>query len=262
MRPDIAHVFNTPPRRRRHAELCVKGGREARDPDDLPRFEGMADARRRGWDRKERSPAFAMLGRWLRAQAGRPWNDVFSDLCRASDLRCGGTRDLRLHAERQVCLRTTRDADGRLIDSEDGYRHVAEGLAVDPEGILRYVEPRSRRWRQPEEADVVRVADGVEYRRVDGLWYEFLFAPLPAPERVAYPGPDCAARVRWTEPSAYCLLARAHVYNFATARWGRRAARHAYAKRLLSKRELKANGLANDPSLQPARHRRRPGERH
>jgi len=251
MRPDFAHVFDEPARRGSSAmEECCRKGRAPRDPDDMPRFEGIADCRRRRWNRKERSSAWNTLERWLRSQAGRPWNDVWSEICQVSSLHSGSTRNLRDAVERRVDLHTCLDEDGTLRVNGRGYEPC--GSYVDPDGILRHAErrPRHRRKRTVNE-DARDCGPSRGLRRIDGLWYEVFYATRWRDEVKVE---DAGGAVKVVFSDDYVLVGTGKLSVDTTVLrgewWSRNAAGNtAWRKRALSREELRASGLANDPSV-------------
>ncbi len=71
---------------------------------------------------REFSDRLSCLYRWLRAQIGRPWNDVFSDVCRTNDARSVKGWHLRDHVDQYVWR----------------YRQITPyGLYVDDDGLLQ-----------------------------------------------------------------------------------------------------------------------------
>jgi hypothetical protein len=84
------------------------------------------------------------LRRWLRAQVGRPWDDVWSDICQRFDNRSYKGRDIRRevndHRRRwsnEVETRCYVSVDGQVRNTCD--YALVEGLYVHPDtGILCY----------------------------------------------------------------------------------------------------------------------------
>ena len=144
----------------------------------------------KGW-REGDNLRHALARRWLRAQVGRRWDAVHSDMCRA--------------------LRADPDLVGRMLRwnvevgcsvSDDGTPHDAEGrrargLWVDPrDGVLRAasregfgtgryrLRHRRRLLTDPgrlpltEPDDTARRA---ELRRVDGVWYAYAYDLVATP---------------------------------------------------------------------------------
>src|SRR4051812_39875839 len=81
MRADMAKVIVERPRVGSRARGKGKGykRRLARiAPEDRPRREGM---KHHGGNTKSLNEHLGPLGRYLEGQVGRPWNDVFAEIC-------------------------------------------------------------------------------------------------------------------------------------------------------------------------------------
>lgn len=234
-------------------ESRVRKGRAPRDAEDLPRHLGMGDVRRRGWDRKQHNVSYAFIRRWLRSRVGRRWDDVWSELCSFADSRSFAGETLRTAVRFEVDMPTRRDEDGRLVVSSPYYGlSPASGLAVDPEGFLRFVTDRSRPRVEPPVERVVR-GPMRELLLIEGRWYDVRFEPLPPITTSRVELPDGGFRVVVDDPGGWDLLDRAHVRRKDS--WRARD-RHAVAKRALSRDELRRNGMVNDPDAEPAHNRR------
>lgn len=123
------------------------------------------------------------LRKWLRKQINRPWDRVYSELCSGIDRRTTVGEHLLDHVRSEVTIRCERDADGRLVDTENRWRwrREVEGLYVDPRtGILRWKAHLSRREHQRQVREherrqlrgVRRLGDDRILQRIDGIWFE------------------------------------------------------------------------------------------
>lgn len=113
-------------------------GRQPRDPDDLPRKQGMRKAHR---DRKTFNENLAPLKRFLNSQVGRPWNKVYSELCEHISLDNTVQRHILEHLFWYV-ERHVHTEGKKVFRKEAHYGHYSElwdkALYVDPKsGILR-----------------------------------------------------------------------------------------------------------------------------
>ena len=252
MRKDMHKILVEPPRRGRDAEIAVKG-RAARDPEDLPSFESIRDGRRRGWNRKEPNTNINPLRRFLVKQVGRRWNDVFSEICVGNDARSKVKFDVRDRALSCVDTVTWLGDDGRrYTNSIIGPLCIGAGdLFVDEDGILRRCdEPRSwrHRWKstdQETEKTVVKIDDWRMHHKLDGLWFEVFYKPVPEPAWVETILADGTMKRQQTNPAVFDIIEEKLVHRLATSR-ERGRTRYAHAKRQLSHEEMKAAGLAND----------------
>jgi hypothetical protein len=93
MRGDMFKVIVERPRR---APMGKPSGRRPRDLEDLPSKQSMR--RHQGYYGKELNEHLAPLRRYLGKQVGRPWNQVYSDICR--NLRAG--HPIHDHVRRHV----------------------------------------------------------------------------------------------------------------------------------------------------------------
>lgn len=264
--PFIAKAFVGP---RHDWDARVRKGRAPRDAEDMPRHVGITDSHRRGYNRKERTCSYAFIKRWLRAQIGRPWDAVWSEVCAQADARSDAGASLRDHVQNQVELLTSRAEDGRLVVSSPYLGTVgASGLVVDPEGILRLIDgPRPARNAAPVTRVVL--ATDRELHLVEGLWYEFRFAPLPPVTITPIDRADGTVWLRTNDPGAYDALLGRTVWRRdgwrnpnKAGRYDRERETYAAEKRALSREALRRHGLVNDPDAKPLQSRRRRGERH
>jgi hypothetical protein len=270
MRDDMAKVIVERPRVR---PFSSRKGRR-RDLDDLPTREGLRRAAALRGDRKQLNENLAPLRRYLERQVGRPWNKVYSEI--AAHLRADSAvqQHVRDHLHDFVAVKPRRISTGwrsRSLWYQPFY--------VDPRnGLLRRTDQlpeekrRRRATRHPQPATIERVAlsDDRELRRLDGLWYEVEFSPLPkagyracaeVQKRPLKPyhrdSPTIAVELivrRLITPAVYDVVTKAMaeagppVDDEASRRVWRHThpdRRYAIAKRTLSRRELRQYGLSN-----------------
>ena len=144
MRRDMHKVLTTRPRYGGNAELKSydkkNRPRETRhfkgaEVDLRPKQESMRKRHRVDWNGKEFSDYLAPLERYLRKQAGRPWDDVWSEICEI--FRGNGTqmRHIRQHIKWEV--------DGiphsgePFFDHKEKHRPSFGAVYVDENGIVR-----------------------------------------------------------------------------------------------------------------------------
>jgi hypothetical protein len=176
------------------------------------------------------------LERYLGRQVGRPWNDVYSEIC--ATLAPGHTvkEHVRQHIRDFVMRDIAIGRDGAWICPGRRRSGVRDRLwwqryYVDPEdGLLKEsaklwktqgLDPNP--WRRPKpvpDPNVRFFADPMcELRCIDGVWYEIGY------DRV--------------------LDALASVFDLVERKLVPQKSRHAVAKRQLSRGELRAFGLQN-----------------
>lgn len=196
----------------------ARPGRPPRDLDDLPKRQGM----RRPYDsqstRKDFGENLSPLYRYLHKQLGRPWDTVFSEICRAFDTRKTINQHILLHVDQYVTREGLFEEGSQVLkhDSYEGARPVG-GLYVHPRtGLLCLSdEPSYRtrmRHRREEEArqamvDRKVVSPTLELRRIEGIWYmlEIAKVTLPEEQEQEVPGDDGLMYVRMRiKPETIC----------------------------------------------------------
>ena len=116
-------------------------------------------------DRKSQDDRLAPLERFLAKNCGRPWNDVYSEICAENDLHNVRGYHLRLHLEylvEQNCARLGKkivDGAGRPLYHPDFY--VLNG-------ILYRTKRERYRWKNQK-------ITFTPYWKKDGIWYELSF---------------------------------------------------------------------------------------
>jgi len=220
-----------------------KNGRRANLPYELlPKFEGIKRPYR--WH-KGLTDLLGPLRRWLQAQVGRSWNDVYSEACAVikpdSIIRAHVKthllefvqRNTFMHDGKVSYLSTGRGGGIRPVLSEKFLRRV---YYVHPEtGLLEKIEPVSRkRWNAERgQPPIARrwVSRNAALQQVRGLWFECQFEIVPV--GVRFKAYDHAlervvSRGELTRHDRhYCLCT---------------------LKRQLSTRELRRFGLRNKPT--------------
>lgn len=249
MRSDFASSYFDPCNGAPRIEECTRRGRAPRELDDLPDREGIAASRRRGWNRVERIHVqHGMISRWLSSRVGRPWDAVWSEVCRANDARTVPGKRVREDVLREV---------------DRGFKPTgswANPFLVDASGILCEA-PRTPRWRcnrNPKRVDESRriLSKSLELRRIDGSWYEVEFVPMPPPvfsDRFDADGD----RVCIDPGGGYDALLQQRVQG------GGASLRLAVSKKALSSRALRRHGISNNVdsdgnAVEPPRDRARP----
>ena len=219
-----------------------KHGRRANLPDELlPKFEGM---KRPHTCRKGLTDLLGPLKRWLQAQVGRPWNDVYSEACAVikpdSVIRSHIKTHLLQFVERHTFMHT-----GTVCILDTGYlgrgivpvterRYGCSRFFVHPEtGLLHAIRQKSwrelRAQRQAARAENFRWRDcNFALKQIEGIWFGCHFRVVPPEGR---------------------FKAYDHAIGQEVGRGGlvRRDGQylHCITKCQLSRRELKRYGLRN-----------------
>jgi hypothetical protein len=237
MRADMAKVIVERPRlgsRYKHEGKGYHRRRQRLAADELPCREGIK-ARARGAD-KRLNEHLAPLRRFLESCVGRPWDDVFAEIC-ANLSRDSAVQDhVRDHVAdfvvRQVVLidGVPCFGEGRFHGQPLGGGFFRQRLYVCPRtGLLRRLELPSRkrpRPRRPGAPSPVRLDAGRQCRWVDGAWHLVTLAPLPLAPWVS-PGYDVVLRRRVNEltPEQVLRAYGARVYATAKYRLGKKEMR-------------------------------------
>ncbi len=185
MRSDMYKVIVERPRR--------GGGHRSERPtpedlEDSPRQEGL---RRRHRDRKGLNENLRPLERFLASQIGRPWDKVYSEICKGIDRRSTVQQHIHQHLEDFVAIKVV-EVDGVLCRSY-GWRNLEPiGTMWGPRfyvaphtGLLTFNEARvraRREWmaehrarlaarREDGQADRRIVDACTQLHRIDGIWY-------------------------------------------------------------------------------------------
>ena len=199
MREDMFKVIVERPRNV-YSNTYSGDGRIFRNAEDAPLRMGM----RRGYHRwrKHLNENLAPLKRYLERQVGRPWSDVYSEICAVIDTRSTVKQHVRQHIGDFVALRTRWEASakgGRVLVHvergllESGLRplhDVRQRLYVHPlTGVLlanpwpkRTYETQGAVARRQEKARAESrriISADTQWHRLDGLWFEVKLAHLP-----------------------------------------------------------------------------------
>lgn len=198
---------------------------------------------------KSLSENLAPLVRYLRKQRGRPWNDVYSEICAGLDTSSTVKMHVRMHLEDYVLFRISIGRNGELLDGgreigpEQRGNWRSHEFYVDPDdGILKdraafwkarghEISLRRFSWLRAQPSKVSPDLRWIENTRLflkqKGVWFLFQLDVRPKLDDV-----DLLA----------ILQARL---------WNERCDWTVVAYHQLSKRELKCHRLENDGSALP-----------
>lgn len=171
MRNDMARILVERPRRQRYGtprksyqksydwRTLLQEGREEESP--------VRDVQRRrkyGYDAKVFDDFIAPLYRFLQKSVGRPWNDVFSEICERIKLDSTTQRHIRQHVDGYVSQSYIM-VNGKahsLYGYPLRYFYVHEGMLCEAE---------YRRWR-PDYSDwTPSLSPDFPYVCLEGFWY-------------------------------------------------------------------------------------------
>ena len=262
MRADMSKVIVERPRpgssrhvARRHRRLDVRRIVVDEDADDIfPARIGHKRAAALMGPRKWLNENLAPLRRYLEAQTGRHWDDVWSEVCANISIDSTVQKHVRDHVQDIVAIRTSMH-DGELhhVTRWGGLRPLVQShwlrLYVDPETrVLRRIPLHLSRRAARERAQAEQKAEAATRMRVisasrqlhlldDGNWWEITLANTA--DTLAVARPQGVIRPHEIEDvverAGMSQVPREQRYG----RWGV----HAVAKRPLSHREIKARKL-------------------
>lgn len=192
MRADMAKVIVERPRygsRRRAKDTKGYRKRLSRMGEDLPKHEGIK--RPYGWDIKHLNEHLGPLRRYLQSQVGRPWDRVFSELCKHINRNNPVQDHVRDHVEDFVETSVIIE-DGipfATPDRERGWRRylwsdrpLRQELYVCPRTGLLKRTPRVSRKPKPSTSHhrPVRLDKTHFCKVIDGEWCLVTVRPIPA----------------------------------------------------------------------------------
>jgi hypothetical protein len=255
MRSDMFEVIIERPRvgaswpdrtKGRKAELAI-------NPELSPLREPMSIGR----GSKYLNENLAPLRRFLERNVGRPWDAVRAEICAHLAVRSAVQKHVLDHVKEMVETNAVM-IDGRphhpIADGprRDRYRPIRAyrgwKFYVCPKtGLLRLPPLGSRRKKDPPpNPDVRPLGEMREARRINGVWYDVTLAKVPDNAAAYRSSFDVLLKAALNEPGLYG-------WNGALQETYGRADRYAVAKRQLSKREIRALGLAGCPKISRAR---------
>lgn len=124
----------------------------------------------------------AILHRFLQSRKGRPWNQVYSEICKEADDRSFKGYHLREYLDYEVEQNCIIDKDGEVLDQRGLHISRFRGFYVHPEtGNLEYIE--KKRWRIPEIPHTVFEMNGRFYHEHEGIWYRVDMEEVPSPAK-------------------------------------------------------------------------------
>jgi len=142
-----------------------------------------SSARHHKWLNENLAP----LKRYLMAQVGRPWDKVYSEICRTIDTRSAIGLHVLQHVDGFIALDTFIE-NGKVFDRGWRYPSEVRGLYVHPvTGIIRMAK---RRAAQPKrrELTVVAVSEMMEFEKIGDLWFQMEYRPIQPHEAAGNPG--------------------------------------------------------------------------
>lgn len=201
MRDDMHEVIIERPRRGSRMSHVRRLGRvdpkrtTMHDPESLPLRIGLGRAAQQNRRTKQFSDLLGPLRRYLARQVNRPWDKIWSEICKNLKAENPAQRHVRLHVHDFVAIDTSvRDGAVWVIDRWGRADPLTAGydeLYVDPRtGILRR-NKHHRRYSQRRKENAAAAARERAHRmrefspflqahRLKDQWWEVTLAPVPA----------------------------------------------------------------------------------
>jgi hypothetical protein len=147
------------------------------DPDTLPRF--ISSSRHRGGG-KEQGDRLRPLRQFLRKNCGRPWADVYSEICAFADSRTIRGFHLRQHVW-QFVVPDRRDIGhrgryGPFFVDDDGSLQEERELTEAERAVERKYWAKRHGWKpEPKKVPNPRLVTDADHwhEKIEGFWYAF-----------------------------------------------------------------------------------------
>ncbi len=150
------------------------------DYDSGPRR--ASSARHDKWLNENLAP----LRRYLMRQVGRPWNKVYSEICRTIDTRSAIGLHVLQHLEQFITLDAFMQ-DGVVCERSWGGTRPVTGLYVHPRTGLIRLAKRRQSPKKRSELTLVGISETLEYEKIEGLWFRMEYRMLASEELPEYP---------------------------------------------------------------------------
>jgi hypothetical protein len=147
------------------------------DPDDLPRF--ISSSRHRGGG-KELGDRLRPLRQFLKKNCGRPWADVYGEICAVADSRTIRGYHLRQHVWQYV-VPDRYDIGHRghygpfFVDDDGTLQEEREKTEAEREAERRYWQKRNKWKPEPRKVPNPRLVTDADHwwEKIEGFWFVF-----------------------------------------------------------------------------------------
>jgi hypothetical protein len=194
MRADMYKVIVERPRRgsrerNNESRLSLPPSEIRRAAEDVDDYDG-GPSRLRGNRSKSFNEHLAPLKRFLRAQAGRPWDKVYAEICASIDGRSATGLHVLQHIQDFVASEVM-EIGGVLYQMRRFRIYPVTGLYVHPRtGILCVLKSKPRHAPKAKAPELIRTDDTLEFRKLNGLWFRLEY-------RLTEPGSEEFERLGW-----------------------------------------------------------------
>lgn len=254
MREDMSKVIVERPRRHKYGDSDAT---RRRNDFDGPQFLGI----RAGYGYRSLNENLSPLRRYLRAQVGRPWTKVYSEIASRVDRRNIVQQHVYEHLDSFIAIQVKISGDGWIDLRHPHYsredNRIVQELYVEPRTGLIRRNKHYRTWKQEKAVqDRLRQTEIHSRRRVidartlllllEGAWFEVRMEPLPAAQIVEAIVEGRVQRKRVPNRRFDVVMKlRTALSEHVDARerlYGSRSI-HAVAKRQLSRKEITTHSL-------------------
>jgi hypothetical protein len=189
MRSDMHKVIVERPRilrskwKNRKTALRLSESQRAQAIGDAEDYDGGSPRASSARHQKHLNENLAPLQRYLMRQVGRPWEKVYSEICRTIDTRSAVGLHVLQHVDGFISLDTFIE-NGRVYERRCCRVEEVRGLYVHP--VTRIIRIAKRRQSRPKRAEVslVAISEMIEYEKIGGLWFQMEYRPCGPNELV------------------------------------------------------------------------------
>lgn len=136
---------------------------------------------RNDW-RKSLNENLSPLRRFLHRSVGRPWDSVYSEICKNLDAKSTVKQHVRDHLTDFVHLHVQYEGEeGVYVNDSWGVNKLyPTELYVDRYGILKKVPGERKRWRNvaPIDPNVKVISKTLRFMKINDVWFKVEFADL------------------------------------------------------------------------------------
>src|SRR5207245_497682 len=181
MRSDMKKVVVERPRGQSYVPNRKFGTRlryiPGHDYEEQPKRVGISESYRNyGYSAKWLTDLLGPLERFLRSSLGRPWNDVYSELCAGLDKRKATGLHIFQHVEHMVERHCHADDDGNIYGNNWRYRKIQRFYVHPKTGLLCEAPRETKRERKRRHLLAMPVTrlelgNNTAYQKHDAVWY-------------------------------------------------------------------------------------------
>src|SRR5579884_2443965 len=172
---------------------------------------GISQSYRYKWGEKWFTDVLGPLRKFLHSRVGRPWDEVYSELCAGLDKRKATGRHIFVHVDAMV-EKHCHTGDSRTYIC--GKSWSRDSFYVDPRtGLLclaaRLDKEQRMAWRQEyllrNPITKVKLAHNIFYERHNGFWYRVRYENIRIGEPCGYHWDILANQRVRLKPGLYCV---------------------------------------------------------